>query len=91
MKQKLLKNKKHITPQPVPPSDFTMVPAEELPPARMPLDAQLIRSRDALALLQVTKGVLQNYRRNGTLPYFQLGGIILYSMDDIKRLANRMK
>lgn len=91
MKQKLLKNKKCITPKPAPPCNFTMVQAEAPLVARMPLDAQLIRSRDALALLQVTKGVLQNYRRNGTLPYFQLGGIILYSMEDIKRLVNRMK
>ncbi len=47
-----------------------------------------LKSYQVQRLLGISPGTLQNLRINGTLPYTKIGGIILYSQDDINRLIN---
>jgi hypothetical protein len=45
-----------------------------------------LKSYQVQRLLGISPGTLQNLRINGTLPYTKIGGIILYSNEDIQRL-----
>lgn len=47
-----------------------------------------LTDKDASALLRVSRRTLQEYRRNGTLPFFRLGGKILYRESDLQRLLS---
>ena len=39
--------------------------------------------------LKVSRRTLQDYRDNGTLPYFKLGGKVLYRESDLEALLQR--
>ncbi len=45
-----------------------------------------LKSYQVQRLLGISPGTLQNLRINGTLPYTKIGGIILYSQEDINSL-----
>ena len=47
-----------------------------------------LTDKDVSALLRVSRRTLQEYRRNGTLPFFRLGGKILYRESDLQRLLS---
>lgn len=47
-----------------------------------------LKSFEVKKLLGISPGKLQNLRVNGTLPYTQIGGVILYDYDDIQKMMN---
>lgn len=47
-----------------------------------------LKSYQVQKLLGISPGTLQNFRINGTLPYTKIGGILLYSTDDINKLIS---
>ena len=47
-----------------------------------------LKSYQVQRLLGISPGTLQNLRINGTLPYTKIGGIILYSQEDINKLIH---
>lgn len=47
-----------------------------------------LKSFEVKKLLGISPGKLQNLRVNGTLPYTQIGGVILYDYDDIQKMLN---
>ncbi len=51
---------------------------------------RLLKSREVLALLRISRGTLQNLRRNQTVYYRKVGGIIYYDYDDIQRLTGKI-
>ena len=50
-----------------------------------------LKSHQVQRLLSISPGTLQNLRINGTLPYSKIGGVILYSPDDINAIIERNK
>ena len=52
---------------------------------------KLLKSHQVQRLLSISPGTLQNLRINGTLPYTKIGGVILYSMEDINAIMQRNK
>lgn len=51
-----------------------------------------LKSSEVRKLLGISTGTLQTFRINGTLPYSKIGGIILYSYEEIQKviLDNRI-
>ena len=51
-----------------------------------------LKSSEVRNLLGISTGTLQTFRINGTLPYSKIGGIILYSYEEIQKviLDNRI-
>lgn len=47
-----------------------------------------LKSFEVKKLLGISPGKLQNLRVNGTLPYTQIGGVILYDYEDIQKMLN---
>ena len=47
---------------------------------------RLLKSRDVRKILRISAGTLQNLRRNKTLNFTKIGGIIYYYYDDIQKL-----
>ena len=47
---------------------------------------RLLTDREVSARLKVSRRTLQDYRNNGTIAYYQLGGKILYKESDIERM-----
>lgn len=45
-----------------------------------------LTDREVSARLKVSRRTLQDYRNNGTVAYYQLGGKILYKESDIERM-----
>jgi len=52
---------------------------------------KLLKSHQVQRLLSISPGTLQNLRINGTIPYTKIGGVILYSMQDINAIMQRNK
>jgi len=52
---------------------------------------KLLKSHQVQRLLSISPGTLQNLRINGTIPYTKIGGVILYSMEDINAIMQRNK
>jgi len=48
-----------------------------------------LKSFEVCELLSISKGTLASYRRNGTLRYSKIGGLIYYKHEDIEMLMNR--
>ena len=48
-----------------------------------------LKSFEVCELLSISKGTLASYRRNGTLRYSKLGGLIYYKHEDIEMLMNQ--
>ena len=65
---------------------FTSRP--EVQKEQEPQQPKWLKSYQVQRLLGISPGTLQNLRINGTLPYTKIGGIILYSHDDIQRLIS---
>ncbi len=47
---------------------------------------RFLTDREVSARLKVSRRTLQNYRNNGVIAYYQLGGKILYRESDIERM-----
>jgi len=65
---------------------FTSRP--EVQKEQEPQHPKWLKSYQVQRLLGISPGTLQNLRINGTLPYTKIGGIILYSQEDIQRLIS---
>ena len=50
---------------------------------------KLLKSPEVRSLLRISPGTLQNLRRNETLSYSKLGGIIYYDYEEIVKLLKR--
>ena len=48
---------------------------------------ELIFADKELEVLKVSRRTLQDYRNNGMIAYYQLGGKILYKESDIERMV----
>ena len=48
---------------------------------------ELLTDKEVAFLLKVSRRTLQDYRNNGTIAYYQLGGKILYKESDIEKLV----
>lgn len=47
-----------------------------------------LKSFEVCEMLSISKGTLASYRRNDTLPYSKIGGLIYYKHEDIETLMN---
>ena len=45
-----------------------------------------LKSYEVRKLLGISEGTLQNLRLNGTLPYTQIGGLMYYRYEEIRKL-----
>lgn len=55
--------------------------------SRPTLDGErFLTDREVSARLKVSRRTLQDYRNNGIIAYYQLGGKILYKESDIERM-----
>ena len=52
----------------------------------LPSNEQLLTDKEVSAWLKVSRRTLQDYRNNGMVSYYQLGGKILYKESDIEKL-----
>jgi uncharacterized protein (DUF2267 family) len=52
---------------------------------------RILKSREVRAMLRISQGTLQNLRRNETLQYRKLGGIIYYWYEDVEKLMVRKR
>ena len=52
-----------------------------------PSNEQFLTDKEVSAWLKVSRRTLQDYRNNGMIAYYQLGGKILYKESDIERLV----
>ena len=48
---------------------------------------ELLTDKEVAYLLKVSRRTLQDYRNNGMIAYYQLGGKILYKESDIERMV----
>ncbi len=48
---------------------------------------RFLTDKEVAAWLKVSRRTLQDYRNNGMISYYQLGGKILYKESDIERLV----
>ena len=51
---------------------------------------RLLKSREVRLMLRISPGTLQNLRRNQTLYYHKIGGIIYYHYEDVERLISKI-
>ena len=51
-----------------------------------PSNEQFLTDKEVSAWLKVSRRTLQDYRNNGMIAYYQLGGKILYKESDIEKL-----
>ena len=49
---------------------------------------QFLTDKEVSAWLKVSRRTLQDYRNNGMIAYYQLGGKILYKESDIEKVGN---
>jgi len=52
---------------------------------------KILKTREVRKLLRASAGTVQNWRKNGTLPFKKVGGTLYYNYEDIERLLNRRK
>lgn len=53
----------------------------------LPSNEQFLTDKEVPAWLKVSRRTLQDYRNNGMIAYYQLGGKILYKESDIERMV----
>lgn len=53
----------------------------------LPSNEQFLTDKEVSAWLKVSRRTLQDYRNNGMVSYYQLGGKILYKESDIEKLV----
>ena len=52
-------------------------------------EARWLKSHQVQRLLSISPGTLQNLRINGTIPFTKVGGVILYSQEDINNVMQK--
>ena len=52
-----------------------------------PSNEQFLTDKEVSVWLKVSRRTLQDYRNNGMIAYYQLGGKILYKESDIERMV----
>ena len=52
-----------------------------------PSNEQFLTDKEVSAWLKVSRRTLQDFRNNGMISYYQLGGKILYKESDIEKLV----
>jgi hypothetical protein len=52
---------------------------------------KLLKSKDVMDLLKVSKGTLRTLHLNGTLPHVKIGGAIYYDPEDINKMIEKHK
>ena len=52
-----------------------------------PSNEQFLTDKEVSAWLKVSRRTLQDYRNNGMIAYYQLGGKILYKESDIEKMV----
>ena len=52
-----------------------------------PSNEQFLTDKEVSAWLKVSRRTLQDYRNNGIIAYYQLGGKILYKESDIEKMV----
>ena len=52
-----------------------------------PSNEQFLTDKEVSAWLKVSRRTLQDYRNNGMIAYYQLGGKMLYKESDIERMV----
>lgn len=57
--------------------------------SRTSVNKQWLKSYEVCQLLSISKGTLSTYRRNGTLRYTKIGGLMYYKFEDIDALINK--
>ena len=68
-------------------SIFPILPVFPGIPGRMePLEKKWVTNEEAQAYLGVSKGFMQNLREKGKLPYYKVGSVVFYRVEDIDRL-----
>jgi len=50
-----------------------------------------LKTHEVVRLLELSARTLQNFRRNGTLPFSRIGGVIFYELEDIDRILRERK
>lgn len=58
-------------------------PVEPVMLESVPEDAMFIRSTDVCKLLNISNSTLRNMRTEHAIPFYKLGGIFLYSKEEI--------
>ncbi|AEA44980.1 helix-turn-helix domain-containing protein [Fluviicola taffensis] len=52
-------------------------------------EVRWLKSHQVQRLLSISPGTLQNLRINGTIPFTKVGGVILYSQEDINNVMQQ--
>ena len=52
-----------------------------------PSNEQFLTDKEVSAWLKVSRRTLQDYRNNGMIAYYQLGGKILYKESDVEKMV----
>ncbi|MGM9478063.1 helix-turn-helix domain-containing protein [Pedobacter sp. GSP4] len=55
---------------------------------KKPVKKEWLKSYEVRAMLSISAGTLNAFRRNGILPYSKIGGLMYYKYEDIERLIN---
>ena len=62
---------------------------ERIDRAVLPKEDGYLCDKEVACLLKVSRRTLGEYRSNGTLPYYVLGGKVLYRRSEIERVLDR--
>ena len=57
--------------------------------ATLPNDDEYLCDKEVAYMLKVSRRTLSEYRSNGTLPYYVLGGKVLYKRSEIEQALKR--
>ena len=71
--------------------DRLLVSIENLFESRQPgaFNDELLTDKEVAHILKVSRRTLSEYRSNGTLPYYVLGGKVLYKRSEIEQALKR--
>ena len=71
--------------------DRLLVSIEKLFESRQPgaFNDELLTDKEFANILKVSRRTLSEYRSNGTLPYYVLGGKVLYKRSEIEQALKR--
>ena len=71
--------------------DRLLVSIEKLFESRQPgaFNDELLTDKEVANILKVSRRTLSEYRSNGTLPYYVLGGKVLYKRSEIEQALKR--
>ena len=71
--------------------DRLLLSIEKLFESRQPgaFNDELLTDKEVAHILKVSRRTLSEYRSNGTLPYYVLGGKVLYKRSEIEQALKR--